>query len=110
MSILPDMIRRFTALLLIAATLVASNAWAWDAHGHEFEVPDHHAYAVVDDDGSAPTLHDESDHGCHSGAHFLAMVSLAHDYFAQTLPRRLDGTAQQFVSIDVRPTIDPPIA
>lgn len=103
--------RRWIILLVAVTTFVASNAWAWDSHGHHLADADP-AHVVVGDDGAGGDLplDVEDDHGCHASAHFLALM--ASDLAFSHPIRRPAFTADfaRFVSLDTIPLIDPPIA
>ena len=102
--------RRWIILLVAVTTFVASNAWAWDSHGHHLADADP-AHVVLSDEGAGggKAVGGEEDHGCHGSAHFLALTATGL-LFSHPLRRTaFAADFARFVSLDTLPLIDPPI-
>lgn len=98
-------------ILLTITTFVASNAWAWDSHGHDV-IGAEHAQAMPSDghaDGDRSHA-DEDDHGCHASAHFLAFTVMDKASFQRVASAHVRGLPARFASTTIIPLTDPPIA
>lgn len=103
--------RRWIILLLTVTTFVASNAWAWDSHGHNLADADP-AHVISSDEsaGGGVPPGAEDDHGCHGGAHCLALTATGLVFSRPIRRTPLADALASFVSLDTLPLIDPPIA